>query len=732
MRYAEQTGYWLRWMLAQSLTLMALPGLLGVGVGAEVLVWAALAVAIVSLVNPRLIVRSRWLTGKIAGVGILTWVAVDLVLSGGDILPPFVRTLLLLVIVRSLQYRNGREDLQLLILNFLLLVVSGILNMELYFGLQLLAFGLFGAGVLTLVSIHESEGRSEDTRQPFAQFRWRSFAGTLWAGLRVHGRYLRFVSILYAGALLSVGLLFVALPRFELGHSLPFLRMQGGQSLTGFSDNVRYGDIVDILEDPRIAMRVDVEGAGIPAQPYWRMSVLDEYYDGGFRLSESLDRTWRELSTHRLESVAVTQTPGEAVWTTYLEPGVSRYLPRPGPFQLLEFNHRTDLQVQHRTQALRQRAMNAGTLFFRFSGVANATHIEHGYRDRQILELNALAVEPGAPSPGYPQTLLAFPGGAANTAVLEAALAAIGHQADWDVGRFAAAAVDWLQRGRGYSLSTEIAPGEADTVVRWIAQGGAGHCELYAGAFVLLARYAGYAARLVTGFAGGDWNGYEGYFMVRNRHAHAWAEVFDPGNGWLRVDPTPGGGGDAEVTDALQSGSMLADMTFLAYIDSLRVLWYRRVIQFDAQDQVAIGTTLRDGGVQLGTALWSQLQALWSQARAGISSLAGEVRWLQALLLGCTLAAAAALLWGLARALARWRLRLGGHALVRARAERWIRTARAALGAHWRTLPESPHIERLRYGHPATWHHDPHTLLRKGMRSMLRKRKFLNTQGKRH
>lgn len=66
----------------------------------------------------------------------------------------------------------------------------------------------------------------------------------------------------------------------------------------------------------------------------------------------------------------------------------------------------------------------------------------------------------------------------------------------------------------------------------------AGFCEHYSGAFVFLMRAAGIPARVVTGYQGGELNPIDGYVTVRQSDAHAWAEVWLRGRGWVRVDPT--------------------------------------------------------------------------------------------------------------------------------------------------------------------------------------------------
>jgi hypothetical protein len=45
-------------------------------------------------------------------------------------------------------------------------------------------------------------------------------------------------------------------------------------------------------------------------------------------------------------------------------------------------------------------------------------------------------------------------------------------------------------------------------------------------------------ARIVTGYQGGQINPVDGFHVVRQSDAHAWAEVWLAGRGWVRIDPT--------------------------------------------------------------------------------------------------------------------------------------------------------------------------------------------------
>ncbi len=76
------------------------------------------------------------------------------------------------------------------------------------------------------------------------------------------------------------------------------------------------------------------------------------------------------------------------------------------------------------------------------------------------------------------------------------------------------------------------------TVDDFIFETRKGFCEHYASSFVFLMRAAGIPARVVTGYQGAEYNELGNYYIVRQSDAHAWAEVWIAGRGWIRIDPT--------------------------------------------------------------------------------------------------------------------------------------------------------------------------------------------------
>lgn len=104
----------------------------------------------------------------------------------------------------------------------------------------------------------------------------------------------------------------------------------------------------------------------------------------------------------------------------------------------------------------------------------------------------------------------------------------------------AAAIVQYLRRGKWqYSLDTAFPPSNQEFVDWFLFKADRGYCVHFSTAFVVLARAAGLPARWVTGFSPGIRQGQDTY-IVQNQHAHAWAEVWFDGYGWVPFEPTPG------------------------------------------------------------------------------------------------------------------------------------------------------------------------------------------------
>ena len=90
-----------------------------------------------------------------------------------------------------------------------------------------------------------------------------------------------------------------------------------------------------------------------------------------------------------------------------------------------------------------------------------------------------------------------------------------------------------------YSLALASAAGTSRSLNQFLLEDRRGHCEYFATATVLLLRYAGIPARYATGYAVQEWSPLEHQYVIRKRHAHAWALAWLNGH-WQELDTTPG------------------------------------------------------------------------------------------------------------------------------------------------------------------------------------------------
>lgn len=86
-----------------------------------------------------------------------------------------------------------------------------------------------------------------------------------------------------------------------------------------------------------------------------------------------------------------------------------------------------------------------------------------------------------------------------------------------------------------------------------------GYCVHFASSFATMARLAGLASRIVTGYKPDRSNSVNTYLAVKERDAHAWTEVYIDDH-WLRIDPTATAAHiDPQSAELLRQGSIFSD-----------------------------------------------------------------------------------------------------------------------------------------------------------------------------
>jgi transglutaminase-like putative cysteine protease len=270
----------------------------------------------------------------------------------------------------------------------------------------------------------------------------------------------------------------------------------------GLSDHMEPAEWLDLMADDAPALRVTFFGTPpAPEQRYWRGPVMTRF-DG---------RRWD-------------QDP---------------YADQRAPATVTRAATRWDYQIDYEPTDRRQLVALDLPLQAPEGSTLDGNYSLHSVRSLSALTRWRLQ---SAPAAAYTQPLGTFQ----RRATLELPpdlnprTLALGRQWRQDAGSNDAAivarALDWIRSRFAYTLSTP-APGR-HSVDEFLFDQQAGFCQHFSSSFVVLMRSAGIPARVVTGFAGGQRNPYGNYYVVRRMDAHAWAEVWLPQRGWVRVDPT--------------------------------------------------------------------------------------------------------------------------------------------------------------------------------------------------
>jgi hypothetical protein len=707
----------LKWLLGGALSMLGVSTVLYMDIEAWVLMAITLAVTLAVLVRPDLPGRVPRLVHTLAFPAIVAFFAVDLWLHM-ELLPAMVRLGILLLIYRNLSYRQRRDDLQIVVLGLFLVVVAGVLTVSLTFAAHLLVYTGGSLALLLVITLDDAALAGQrpppqpirDTPAWVQHTHWPSLVRRLRAV--TDWRVVGLGAALFAGVVGVSALLFLAIPRFQIENSMFLDRFITKKARSGFTELIRFGDVSEIQLDNSIALSVDVsDQSQIPATPYWRMLVLDDYSNGTFKLSGVLRGQFQSERTNSFQTGHARPRLGtNAVWTFYLESGVSRYLPLLGPFEQLRFRESQNYRYAPALAILALREEPVSMTAFRVEGFELA---------------------PLLPDPAFAERWRRRTETEERPALLQLRL--ILHQSDREALRrtvaeitggvalpapeFARRAGAWLRQQHSYSLTPTVPRGETDPLVRWLNSREAGHCELFAGSLVLLARAAGLPARVVTGFRGGSWNGYSNNFTIRNAEAHAWVEIFDEAaGGWLRADPlvpeAAAQSGDVRGEAAVASR---LDRSWTARFDSLRVFWYRRIVNFDQRSQAETLKAVKEATQNTGKRL-----------RAGLEEMVGELKnWLtspwdarRAARFVGAIAGLLALIW-LWREMSPgwWRIWLGRRGSnrgdpVRAEASRWLARLKVEPAPDAATQAAIADLQRVRFGAEASWP-DPAALFRR-------------------
>ena len=368
--------------------------------------------------------------------------------------------------------------------------------------------------------------------------------------VRVRAR-LGHVAVLLAMSIPLAIVGFFLFPR--LASPLWGLPENSAEARTGLSDEMAPGNIAQLYVDDTPVMRVLFDGA-TPRQNemYWRGPVLS-LFDG---------RTWTRTN-YMSENLppALLEPLGPPVnYTVAQEPTDRRYVIALDVPATVPENVRLGMdRMASRRRPQTQLATYELTSFTRYRLQADLPETLR----RALLRL---------PESYNPRTLALVrqwtADGASGTDLIQRAL-------------------QLFNREFTYTLSPSLLG--RDSIDDFVFNTKGGYCEHFSSAFVVMMRAAGLPARVVTGYQGGRSNGVGDYWVVRQSDAHAWAEVWLEGRGWVRVDPTSAVAPERieRGTESLAPESPWRRMTRPLFDagDFIRRSWNEVVLGFDAARQ---------------------------------------------------------------------------------------------------------------------------------------------------
>jgi len=102
----------------------------------------------------------------------------------------------------------------------------------------------------------------------------------------------------------------------------------------------------------------------------------------------------------------------------------------------------------------------------------------------------------------------------------------------------AVAIQDYLRDTATFTYDTSVEPVRGGDAVSQFLDTKHGYCVHFATTMVMMARSLGIPARMGLGYLGGQLSD-DGVWEVLGGDAHTWPELYFPGQGWVRFEPTP-------------------------------------------------------------------------------------------------------------------------------------------------------------------------------------------------
>jgi protein-glutamine gamma-glutamyltransferase len=426
---------------------------------------------------------SRWWLVTLLVIAVAATFATHRTILGRD---AGVTLLVILLALKTLELRAQRDAFVVFFLGFFCMLSNFLFSQSL-----LTAFAMLVAlmGLLTaLVNAHMPVGKPP-----------------LIAAAKIAGK------MALLGAPIMV-VLFMLFPRLA-----PLWGTPGGplQGKSGLSADMRVGTIANLALDDSIAMRLKFEGAPPPSRDIYLRGPVLSNFDGRQWLPPFSSSAGSNLKvTGQPFNYEVTLEPSNKPWLFALD--AAQAAPVLPGYQLRTTSELQWLTNRPITDLIRYKAQSHTQFSYGPEkpdlSLQNDVKLPKGYNPRTLKLAEEIKTDP--------------------------------RFINADASTLVNAVMQKLRTG-GYEYTLEPGLYGDNTADEFWFDRKAGFCEHIASSFVVLMRAMGVPARIVTGYQGGEFNQVDGYLVVRQSDAHAWAEVWQAGKedgstvgSWVRVDPT--------------------------------------------------------------------------------------------------------------------------------------------------------------------------------------------------
>ena len=552
---------------------------------------------------------SRWQISERVGTALivlalpafyLAWRFQVITPTGGEtwIAGVLARMILSLTAVKLLQKKSDRDWIFLYLMSFFeVLLAAGLSISALYFA-SFIAYLLVMVCAVIAFEIRKTSfaversvaGDTEKKRDPSSDRN---------AMLPVRRLPTAAVALIVFIVALALPLFFM-LPR--VGGAGLGANTGGAGTTTGFGDTVRLGGSGLIQENNAIAMRVKFENViEMQSDLYFRGAVLDSFDNKTWSRAKNPPMTVIVKDGREITPIQpVPERRNFTKQTLIVEPmdipmvfGVPRIVGLQAAFQYV--NRDAYGSLRHR------------------NGFERVTYTV--YSDRSTPAESALRADK-MPYTTDVQNYRDLPD------VYDRRIADLAKQITEKIGnRYdkARAVEEHLRNNFGYTLEQKA--GGEEPLADFLFNVREGHCEYFATAMAVMLRTQGIATRVVNGFHGGEYNDTADVLVVRQRNAHAWVEVYFPGeDAWITFDPTPASGESGVAATGFVG-------TMNKYLEALETFWIQNFVAFDNQEQRSLASSIRTGFLNYQQAIAGYLGRKQDAAAEWLADIRGDKGW---------------------------------------------------------------------------------------------------------